>query len=248
MTPTAAERIRAAGLDPQRMPRHVAIIMDGNGRWAKSRGWERILGHRRGAEAVRTATTECVALGIERLTLYAFSSENWERPQREIDALMKLLSDFLVNEKPTLDANKVSLAAIGHIERLPSAVRDLLHKTIADTAHHQAMTLSLALSYGGRDEIADAAKRIALAVAAGTLDPQTITADTVQAHTYAPTSGDVDVVIRTAGEYRLSNFMTWQSVYAEYVAVEAFWPDFDANILHQALREFQGRDRRFGRI
>ena len=241
-----AERCRQAGLDPQRIPRHVAVIMDGNGRWAKSKGWERVLGHRKGAEATRVAVTESVRLGVERLTLYTFSSENWERPRREVDALMHLLVEMLRKERETLDRNRVRLTAIGQLARLPDEPRRVLDETIQATAGHQAMTLCLALSYGGRDEIADAVRAIAALVRAGTCDPEAVSADLVQRHLYDPM--DVDVVVRTAGEQRLSNFLPWQAAYAEYISLPCYWPDFDAAALHGALREYQGRERRFGKV
>ncbi|MBA3847527.1 MAG: di-trans,poly-cis-decaprenylcistransferase [Planctomycetes bacterium] len=228
------------------MPRHVAIVMDGNGRWAQGKGWERTQGHRRGAEAVRTVTTESVALGIARLTLYAFSSENWTRPKLEVEFLMRLLDDFLTGELPTLMKNDVRLEAIGRLDRLPERVRATLDATRAATAGNRAMILCLALSYGGRDEIADACKALAIDVAAGRLRPDQIDADAVQQKLYA--GDDVDVVIRTAGEQRLSNFLPWQAIYAEYVSATALWPDFGATEYHAALREFQARERRFGGV
>lgn len=239
---------RAAGLDPQRMPRHVAIIMDGNGRWAKARTWDRTRGHQQGAEVVRAITTESVKLGIERLTLYAFSSENWIRPQHEIDFLMSLLDKFLIGELPTLMDNDVRLEAIGSLQRLPANVRATLDRIITATAGNRTMVLSLALSYGGRDELTDACRAIAAEVAAGRIAPNEITQETVQAHLYAPRAEDVDVVIRTAGEQRLSNFLPWQATYAEYVSVAPLWPDFTVSAYHAALAEYQSRERRFGGV
>jgi undecaprenyl diphosphate synthase len=239
---------RAAGLDATRMPRHVAIIMDGNGRWAKARTWDRTRGHQQGAEVVRTITTESVKLGIDRLTLYAFSSENWIRPQREIDYLMSLLDKFLIGELPTLMDNDVRLEAIGSLQRLPANVRATLDRTITATAGNRAMVLSLALSYGGRDELTDACRAIATEVAAGRIAPNEITQETIQAHLYAPRAEDVDLVIRTAGEQRMSNFLPWQATYAEYVSVEPLWPDFGVPSYHAALQEYQARERRFGGV
>jgi undecaprenyl diphosphate synthase len=246
----AAAACRGAGIDPDRLPRHVAIIMDGNGRWAKSFGWDRTRGHEKGAEAVRTITTASVKLGVRRLTLYAFSAENWQRPQREVDYLMRLLDNFLKAELPTLQENGVRLTAIGQLSRLPEAVRATLDGAIAATAGNANMILSLALSYGGRDEIVDACRAIAAGVEAGRIAPEAIDAAAVQAHLYAGKcpfgADDVDVVIRTAGEMRLSNFLPWQAIYAEYVSSAALWPDFGVAEYHAALREFQGRERRFG--
>lgn len=236
----------AAGLHPARMPRHVGIIMDGNGRWAERQGRERIDGHRRGVEAVRTVVTESVRLAIPRVTLYAFSSENWSRPRREVDFLMMLLADFLRCEEPTLHANRVRLEAIGRLDRLPAEVQSELDRVRAATAHHDRGILSLALSYGGRDELVDACRRIAAQVADGALAVAAIDAATIQANLYSPEAPDLDVVIRTAGERRLSNFLPWQAVYAEYVVTEVLWPDFGVPAYHDCLRDFQGRERRFG--
>jgi undecaprenyl diphosphate synthase len=248
----SVESARSAGLDPAKMPKHVAIIMDGNGRWAKSRGWDRTRGHRQGADVVRAVTTESVRLGVRRLTLYAFSSENWSRPQREIAYLMHLLDDFLRGELATLQENGVRLEAIGRLDRLPPEVRATLDATRTATASNRAMALCLALSYGGRDEIVDACRAIARDVAAGRLDPEAVDAAAVQARLYAGAcrfgADDVDVVIRTAGESRLSNFLPWQANYAEYVSVAPLWPEFTVADYHAALREFQARERRFGGV
>lgn len=243
---------RAAGLDPARVPRHVAIIMDGNGRWAAEHGWERTRGHEQGAEIVRDVTTESVRLGISRLTLYAFSSENWARPAAEVAVLMGLLQRFLVNELPTLQENGVRLMAIGRLELLPLEVRRTLEATIAATANNPNTILSLALSYGGRDELVDACRALAVAVAAGRLAPQAIDQAAVQAHLYAGRcpkgADDVDVVIRSAGEHRLSNFLPWQANYAEYVSLPWPWPEITIARYHHGLREFQQRERRFGGV
>ena len=244
----ASERCRAAGLDPKRLPRHVAIIMDGNGRWAQGKGWERTRGHKRGTESVRTVTTECAQLGIERLTLYAFSSENWSRPRIEVEFLMRLLADYLRAEVPTLQQHQVRLEAIGQLHRLPEHARGALDHAMQATAANTSMVLSLALSYGGRDEIADACRAIAEAVAAGHLTPAEVCTATVASHLYAPHAPDVDVVVRSAGEHRLSNFLLWQASYAEYVAIPTLWPDFGAADLHAALRDYQGRERKFGGV
>jgi undecaprenyl diphosphate synthase len=243
-----ADACRALGLDPARLPRHVAVIMDGNGRWARSRGWDRTRGHERGIDAVRAAVTESVRLGIPRLTLYAFSSENWSRPRIEVEFLMRLLKRFLRDELPTLQREGVRLEAIGRLDRLPPAVRAALDAACAATAGNTAGVLCLALSYGGRDELVDACRALAAAVAAGRLEPAAIDAAAVQAHLYAPHAADVDLVVRTAGEQRLSNFLPWQTTYAEYVSVAACWPDFTAAVYHEALRAFQGRERRFGAV
>jgi len=241
-----AAHARASGLDPARLPRQLALIMDGNGRWARQRGWERFLGHRRGASAVRAVTTECVQLGINRLTLYAFSSENWLRPRREIDVLMALLGEFLVDELPIMQEHNVRLEAIGRLDRLPAAVRTTLDATLAATAGHTGMALCLALSYGGRDELVDACRTLAARVARGELAAESIDAAALQGALYNP--HDVDLVIRTAGEQRLSNFLPWQAAYAEFVACPTLWPDFTVEDLRACLREYQGRERRFGQV
>ncbi len=244
MTPSPAEIARAAGLDPQRLPAHVAVIMDGNGRWAQGKGWERLLGHRRGAEAVRAVTTAAAQLTLPRLTLYAFSSENWKRPAAEVAALMRLLADYLDGELPTLMANRVRLAAIGDLDRLPDSVRSRLAAARAATAANAGTVLCLALSYGGREELARACARIA----ASGIAPAAIDERTVAAHLDDPAGGEVDLVIRTAGEQRLSNFLPWQTTYAEYVSTPVLWPDFAADAFHDCLREFQRRRRTFGAV
>ena len=238
--------IQSAQLDPQRMPRHVAIIMDGNGRWARSQGWRRVRGHEQGAAVVREVVTESVALGMEYLTLYAFSSENWSRPQMEVDYLMKLLSRFLDRELDTLMNNNVRLKAIGELDRLPLEVADRLFDRIEKTAQNDAMTLSLAISYGSRDELVRACRSIAEKAAAGELDPTTINTTTIDDHLYDTAAPDVDVLIRTAGEMRISNFLLWQIWYAEYVSIKDYWPALTKEGYHQALREYQSRQRRFG--
>jgi undecaprenyl diphosphate synthase len=246
--PPAAAAAKAAGLDPRRLPRHVAIIMDGNGRWAKTRGWTRRRGHQAGAEVVRAITTESVRLSVERLTLYAFSSENWSRPRHEVAFLMTLLERFLRDELPILQENGVRLEAIGQLHRLPEKVLTALREVGAATAGNRALVLCLALSYGGRDELVDACRAIATAVAKGRLEPGAVDEQTLARHLYAPQASDVDVVIRTAGEHRLSNFLPWQTAYAEYVSVAPLWPDFTVTDYHAALKEYQRRERRFGGI
>lgn len=241
-----AAHARASGLDTARLPRHLALIMDGNGRWAKQRGWERFLGHRRGVSTVRDVTTECAQLGIERLTLYAFSSENWNRPRREVEVLMELLTSFLHSEVQTMQEHNVRLQAIGRLDRLPPAVCSALAAALAATAGNTGMVLCLALSYGGRDELVDACRMLAARVARGELAPEAIDAAAVQGALYA--GQDVDLVIRTAGERRISNFLPWQAAYAEFVTCQALWPDFTLDELRAGLREYAGRERRFGKV
>lgn len=239
---------RSLGLDPARLPRHAALIMDGNGRWARRRGWERFLGHRRGASTVREITTACVKLGIPRLTLYAFSSENWCRPPAEVDCLMDLLAEFLRDELPAMQENGVRLQAIGRLEQLPERVRRELDASLAATAANSGLVLCMALSYGGRDELVDAVRHLATRAAHGEIDPASIDAEAVQGALYAPEAADVDVVIRTAGERRISNFLPWQAAYAEFVDHPALWPDFSLTDFHDCLREYARRERRFGGV
>ena len=230
------------------MPRHVAIIMDGNGRWAKSRFLERVRGHEKGAQAVREVTTACRKLGIEALSLYAFSEENWSRPKREVDMLMRLLERFLVEERRTLMDNRVQLLHVGRREKLSAAVLDKLDETIALTAANKGMKLGLAISYGGRAEIVDAVRRIADAVRAGTLDPIRIDEDSFRTFLYHPEIPDPDLLIRTAGEMRVSNFLLWQISYAELHVEPVCWPDFRKDHLHAAFRSFAQRVRKFGAV
>lgn len=228
------------------VPRHIAIIMDGNGRWAKERGLPRLKGHERGAESVRAITEECVALGVEFLTLYAFSTENWKRPEEEVGGLWMLLEHFLTQELPTMMKNGVRLRAIGRIRELPESTQAKLAETITTTADNKATTLILALNYSSRTELADATQAIAREAKAGTLDPAEITPDTISARLYTAEYPDPDLLIRTSGELRLSNFLLWQLSYAEFVITPKLWPDFGKQDLRDSIAEFQNRERRFG--
>lgn len=230
------------------IPRHIAIIMDGNGRWAKERGLPRLEGHRAGAESVREVIEASIELGVEYLTLYAFSSENWRRPESEVKALMGLLDRFLREKAKEFDRQKVRLIAIGQIDRLPQKTRDLLEKIQRQTAGHSALTLVLALSYGGREEIVCAAKSIAEDVAAGRLLPTAVDHDLFASRLQTAGMPDPDLLIRTSGEVRVSNFLLWQISYAEMVIVRKFWPEFRQGDLFEAVREYQGRHRRFGGV
>jgi len=230
------------------VPRSVAVIMDGNGRWAKQRRLERIRGHERGIDAVRETVTECARLGVQALTLYAFSEENWARPRIEIEALMRLLVKFLVNERPTLMDNDVRLVHAGRRERLGPKVLDTLDETIALTADNGGMALCLALSYGGRTEIVDAARALAVRVRDGDLAPEDIDEAVLAAQLYQPTLPDPDLLIRTAGERRISNFLLWQISYAELHVTDVCWPDFRKEHLLAAFRDFGRRERRFGKV
>ena len=233
--------------ETQKLPAHIAIIMDGNGRWAQARGLPRVLGHRAGAETVPRIVEACHDLGIRVLTLYALSWENWDRPSFEINVLMGLLVEFLRREKPNLQANQVRLRAIGRLDELPSGPLNSLNQVIAETAHHKDMTLTLALSYGGRQEIVDATRRVAALVREGHLRPEDITESLLAQHLYTSDLPDPDLVIRTSGEMRLSNFLLWQSSYAELYVTQTFWPDFTKDDLVAAIAAYQQRERRFGK-
>ena len=230
------------------IPRHIAVIMDGNGRWAKERGLPRREGHRAGAESVREVTDACIELGVEYLTVYAFSSENWNRPESEVKALMELLDRFLAEKAKDLKKQNIRLTAIGQLDRLPAKTRKLLDKIIAQTAGHTAMTLVLALSYGGREEIVAAARSLAMDAAAGRIEPSQINCTMFASHLQTAGIPDPDLLIRTSGEMRVSNFLLWQISYAEIVIVKKFWPDFRRNDLIDAVREYQRRHRRFGAL
>ncbi len=230
------------------VPRSVAVIMDGNGRWAKKAGLERIRGHERGIDAVRTTVTECARLGVEALVLYAFSEENWQRPQREIDLLFRLLKRFLVEERHTLMKNRVRLLHSGRRERLSKDILQVLDESIAATAGNDGMQLSLAISYGGRQEIVDAVRVLAARVQRGELTPAAIDEATIHAHLYHPQLPDPDLLIRTAGERRISNFLLWQVSYAEIYVSDVCWPDFRAEHLLAAFVDYGQRVRKFGKV
>ncbi len=230
------------------IPRHIAVIMDGNGRWAKERGLPRREGHRAGAESVREIMEACKELGVQYLTLFAFSSENWNRPEAEVHALMSLLERFLREKAKDLDKQNVRLLAIGQLDRLPPRTRSLLDSIIERTANHSAMTMVLALSYGAREEIVAAARSLATDAASGRLDPETINADLFAARLQTTGIPDPDLLIRTSGEMRISNFLLWQISYAEIVIVKKNWPDFRQGDLFEAVSEYQRRHRRFGAL
>ena len=228
------------------LPTHVAVIMDGNGRWAKQRGMPRVEGHRNGVESVRNIVRNCGELGIKYLTLYAFSVENWNRPKDEVDTLMKYLARFLKNEIGELNKNNVRLEAIGQIYRLPEFCQEQLKKTKAALTKNNGLTLILALSYGGRTEIVEAVREIAGKVKAGTLDAVEINDRVISEHLYTRHYPDPDLLIRTSGEMRVSNFLLWQISYAELVVTPTLWPDFRKPQLYEALEEYARRHRRFG--
>ena len=230
------------------LPRHVAIIMDGNGRWAKQRGLPRIEGHRQGAESARTIIRTAGELGVKYLTLYAFSAENWNRPKDEVDALMKYLIHYLKTETPELNKNNVRLEVIGQIYRLPENVQEPLKKSIATLSKNSGLTLVMALSYGSRIEIVDAVRRIAEKARDGKLEPADITEEVISQHLWTRNIPDPDLLIRTSGEMRVSNFLLWQISYAELVITPTLWPDFRKPQFFAALEEYTRRHRRFGGI
>jgi undecaprenyl diphosphate synthase len=230
------------------LPAHVAVIMDGNGRWAKQRGLPRVEGHRNGVESVRAVVRACGEVGIKYLTLYAFSVENWNRPKDEVDTLMKYLARFLKNEIGELNRSNVRLEVIGQIYRLPEFVQEQLKKTQAALAKNNGLTLILALSYGGRQEIVEGVRAIASKAKAGKLEPAEINEQIVSQHLYTHHYPDPDLLIRTSGELRVSNFLLWQISYAEFVVTPTLWPDFRKAELFAALEEYTRRHRRFGGV
>ncbi len=245
---TEKERSLTSKINPEHLPRHVAIIMDGNGRWASQHGSrERIRGHEAGVESVREITRACGILGIEVLTLYAFSKENWRRPQREVAALMRLLEQFLVAERSELMDNGVRLRSIGHTPDLPDSVQATLRETTCLTENNKGLILNLALSYGARDEILRAVRKAAEQAVQGALDPARIDEKLFSDLLDTADFPDPDLLIRTSGEMRVSNFLLWQIAYAELYVTPVLWPDFRRLHLLEALLDFQGRDRRFGR-
>ncbi len=229
-------------IDRNRMPRHIAVIMDGNGRWAKKRGWPRLLGHKAGTESVREATKVCGELGVEVLTLYAFSTENWLRPASEVKGLMSLLVRTLRSEIPKLDKNNVRLRAIGGLAKLPPEVQAELKRGIAALKDNSGLILNLALNYGGRQEIVEAVQAL--------MDrgDKTVDEAAISRHLYTAGLPDPDLLIRTSGEYRLSNFLLWQCAYTEIYITDTFWPDFRRRHIYEAVLNYQSRERRFGGV
>ncbi len=239
-------RLAAVGLTPEQLPRHVAIIMDGNGRWAQARGRMRIVGHRRGIQSVRAVVEEGCRLGLSQITLYCLSIENWKRPPRELGFLMKLLRHFLVAERNELMEQNVRLTMIGRRDGLPDEVLRELDKTARETAANRGMTLCLAVNYGGRTEIADAARQLAEDVRAGKVEPAQVDEDLIEQYLNTAGMSDPDLLIRTAGEMRVSNFLLWQISYAELWVTDVLWPDFRADDLLAACQAFAARERKFG--
>ena len=247
LSPGDADWRLANQLDPLRLPAHIAIIMDGNGRWAKQRNYPRIMGHRAGVNAVRTAVETCAQLGLEALTLYAFSVENWKRPRNEVEGLWRLLRFYLRKELANLMRNDIQMEAIGRIESLPAAVQAELQSVIEQTSGNRGMRLNLAINYGGRTELVDAVNSILEnARHEGNLDVLEITEEAIAEHLYTAGQKDPDLLIRTSGEMRLSNFLLWQIAYAELYVTETLWPDFSRRDLLEAICDYQSRERRFG--
>jgi undecaprenyl diphosphate synthase len=240
--------VPATGLDGVTLPRHIAIIMDGNGRWAERRGLPRRSGHEEGAKSVREVTRECARLGIGQLTLYSFSRENWKRPPAEVAFLMRLLKRYLVKERREIMDNRIRFAAIGRLAELPKDVQAEIAYLRETSANNGGMILCLALNYGGRTEIVDAARAFARDVAAGRTRIDDLTEETFTRYLYDPRMPDPDLIIRTAGELRLSNFLLWESSYAELYVTPVHWPEFRREQLHEALRAYGARQRRFGAI
>ena len=236
-----------AKINTDNLPKHLAIIMDGNGRWAKQKGLLRAFGHENGTKSVRLTVETCAKLGIENLTLYAFSTENWNRPKLEVNTLMKLLISSLKNELQTLQDNNIKLNTIGNLEMLPKSAQKELLDVIKKTANNSRMVLTLALSYGSREEIINAVKKISDKVKNNIISIEAIDESIINQHLYTQNLPEVDLLIRTSGEHRISNFLLWQIAYAELYFTDVLWPDFKEDDLYQAIISYQKRERRFGK-
>ncbi|BDB55905.1 isoprenyl transferase [Flavobacterium ammonificans] len=234
-------------IDKNNLPKHLAIIMDGNGRWAKKHGLFRTLGHESGTKSVKKIIEACATLGIENLTLYAFSTENWNRPKIEVEALMKVLVNSLIKELPTLEKNNIKLNAIGNLEKLPVKAQKELQDVINKTAGNTKLVLTLALSYGSREELVNAVKNISDKVKNNIISVDKIDDSVINEHLYTQNLPDVDLLIRTSGEHRISNFLLWQIAYAELYFTDILWPDFKESDLYEAILSYQKRERRFGK-
>ncbi len=243
-----AAALSAVGVSQSALPRHIAIIMDGNGRWAQQQGKPRLFGHQNGALAVRAVVTECAKLGLDALTLYSFSVDNWKRPAEEIECLMALYVEYLQAERDTMMENNVRFVQVGRREGLPDAVLEQLDITTQMTARNTGLTLALAINYGSRTEITDAVRTLATKAAAGEIDPAQITEQMVSNNLYTAGLPDPDLLIRTAGEMRLSNYLLWQISYAEIYVADVCWPSFTVDCLRDAIREYARRHRKFGAI
>lgn len=234
-------------IDPDKLPVHIAIIMDGNGRWAKVKGEDRLFGHLHGVESVRNIVEGCAELGVQYLTLYAFSTENWDRPEYEVNGLMELLVETIKKEVPTLNKNNIKLHVIGDVSMLPESARKELNEAIAETAANTGLNLVMALSYSSRWEIDNMVKAIAAEVEQGKIKAADVNADVIKQHLCTATFPDPELMIRTSGEYRISNFLLYQLAYTELYFTETLWPDFRKENLYQAIIDFQSRERRFGK-
>ena len=234
--------------DLSRLPRHIAIIMDGNGRWAKKRGLPRTAGHAAGAETFRTIATYCKNIGLDYLTVYAFSSENWKRPEEEVGAIMGLLKKYLLEAIGQMERDRVKMEFFGDLSPLTPELRELCERTREISRHYEGCQVNICLNYGGRDELVRAAKAFAQDCAAGKADPNHLSAEEFGAYLYSRGVPDPDLVIRTSGELRLSNFLLWQAAYSEFYITDVLWPDFSKEELHRAIASYQNRDRRFGGV
>jgi undecaprenyl diphosphate synthase len=241
------DEVLIAGIDKERLPQHIAIIMDGNGRWAQEKGQDRLYGHYHGVESVRNIVEGCAELGIHYLTLYAFSTENWDRPQQEVEGLMSLLVDTIHKEVPTLNKNNIRLHVIGDLNMLPQFARNELQEALEMTSQNTGLNLIMALSYSSRWELVNAVKNIGLDVQAGKIDPTTINHETLEKYLTTSQFPDPELMIRTSGEYRISNFLLYQLAYAELYFTNTRWPDFRKENLYEAIIDFQARERRFGK-
>ncbi|MCH5212068.1 MAG: isoprenyl transferase [Oscillospiraceae bacterium] len=235
-------------IDMNNLPQHIGVIMDGNGRWAKKRGLPRSAGHKAGAESLKKIVTEANNMGVKYITVYAFSTENWKRPKSEVDYLMNLLMDYLINAEKTLAGENVRIRAIGSRKELSEEMQEQIKKTEKLTSDRTGIVMNIALNYGGREELINAAKQLCKRAAAGELDPDELREKDIDDNLYTAGQPEVDLLIRTSGEQRLSNFMLWQVSYAEMVFVNKLWPDFKPADLHECIRIYQGRGRRFGGI
>ena len=244
--PYTDDQIRSFDLDPERLPGHIAIIMDGNGRWAQSRGMPRIEGHRRGVHSVRSVVEECSRLGLKQLTLYCFSSENWKRPKTELSLLMRLLKQYVIQERKLIQEQGLRFRVIGKLEELDPGIQTEIAKTVEVSSENDGMTLCLAVNYGARLEITEAVQQIARQVARGEINAEEISEETLSENLMTAGMPDPDLVIRTASEMRISNFLLWQISYSELWVTDCFWPEFREPDLHKALRSFGERKRRFG--
>jgi len=241
------EEALVSGIDKERLPQHIAIIMDGNGRWAEEKGQDRLYGHFHGVESVRNIVEGCAELGIHYLTLYAFSTENWDRPQQEVEGLMSLLVDTIRKEVPTLNKNNIRLHVIGDMNMLPAFAHTELQEALEMTSTNTGLNLIMALSYSSRWELVNAVKNIGTDVKAGKIDPATINHETLEKYLTTSQFPDPELMIRTSGEYRISNFLLYQLAYAELYFTNTRWPDFRKDNLYEAIIDFQGRERRFGK-